>query len=181
MGYTHYWEYDPSSAEWQDNWNQLASDAEKLAVRFIDDTLLDLEGPWVGDNKFGMRGPAQFDNKYIFLNATGDEGHETFILWGSPDEYLATYDGHSRYDEYKVEQYQKENKIWEFCKTARKTYDSLVTAILIRASVLMPESLTVDSDGSWQEWQEGRNLYEQVFNEEAPIPRGDLRTEESSV
>lgn len=53
-----------------------------------------------------------------------------------------------------------------FCKTARKDYDDVVTAILIRATQLLgPEYMNgeISSDGNWAEWSEGRRLVKLVF------------------
>ena len=64
------------------------------------------------------------------------------------------------------------NEIFDFCKTAHKPYDSVVTAILIRAKVIYGDLVSISSDGGWSEWQAGRNIYEAVFGEPAPNPFG---------
>jgi hypothetical protein len=48
-----------------------------------------------------------------------------------------------------------------FCKTARKPYDAVVCAILIRTAELNP-GLEISSDGEWDaedEWSVGKALY----------------------
>ena len=75
---------------------------------------------------------------FISINGIGDESHETFFL-------------------------SKSNIDWEFCKTARKPYDNVVTAVLILAKYLFP-SMYLRSDGSWGDWIEGRELFESVFH-----------------
>jgi hypothetical protein len=56
------------------------------------------------------------------------------------------------------------------CKTARKPYDDVVTAILIRAAQLLGNEYMegsgwdeMGSDGEWDEWAGGRKLVKKVF------------------
>jgi len=59
-----------------------------------------------------------------------------------------------------------------FCKTARKEYDVVVTAILLRASHYS-KRFKVQSDGYFDsDWADGRALYSRVFGEEAVKPEG---------
>lgn len=59
-----------------------------------------------------------------------------------------------------------------FCKTAEKPYDAVVCAVLLRFSHDDP-SFKIGSDGIWdEEWKPGRQLYHDVFNEEAAKPKG---------
>ena len=59
---------------------------------------------------------------------------------------------------------------FNFCKTAYKPYDAVVTAILIRAKVIYGDSVQIRSDGDWSEWQSGRDLHEKAFGEVADCP-----------
>jgi len=72
------------------------------------------------------------DNR-IALNGTGKDSHETFYI-------------------------QKGDITWNFCKTARKDYDEVVTAILILARYVFPD-FSLSSDGTWGEWRIGRELF----------------------
>jgi hypothetical protein len=69
----------------------------------------------------------------IVLNGIGADSHETFYI-------------------------QKGDIKWNFCKTAQKDYDEVVTAILILARYLFPD-FSLTSDGSWGEWRIGRELF----------------------
>jgi hypothetical protein len=69
-----------------------------------------------------------------------------------------------------VEWRKDEPEIFDFCKTAQKPYDAVVTAILIRAKEIYGSCVSISSDGDWSEWQDGRNLYEAVFGEVAQCP-----------
>lgn len=55
---------------------------------------------------------------------------------------------------------------FNFCKTAQKPYDAVVTASLILAKKIFGDSIEVKSDGSWLDWSEGAVLFEQVFGYE---------------
>ncbi|MFF1253712.1 hypothetical protein ACFVYC_14610 [Pseudarthrobacter sp. NPDC058329] len=52
----------------------------------------------------------------------------------------------------------------DFCETENKPYDQVVTAILIAAAVRAFDFKTgvVKSDGRWDNWAAGRQLYEQA-------------------
>ena len=64
------------------------------------------------------------------------------------------------------------------CETARKPYDEVVTAVLIRATQLLGSNYMegsdkdeINTDGDWDEWIGGRELVKQVFpNDEVTCP-----------
>lgn len=57
----------------------------------------------------------------------------------------------------------KQRWYFTFCKTARKPYDVLVTAALIRLAYHFPEACKIESDGDADEWAAGAALCQQVF------------------
>ncbi|KAK6531430.1 hypothetical protein TWF281_008235 [Arthrobotrys megalospora] len=59
-----------------------------------------------------------------------------------------------------------------FCKTARKPYDEVVGAVLLRCLVYNQSTFTVWSDGCWEEWGDARVLYQTAFGVEAMMPEG---------
>jgi len=79
----------------------------------------------------------EINNEVVVLNGIGEESHETFF-------------------------FSKVSNEWEFCKTARKPYDKVVTSVLILAKYLFP-NMYLRSDGDWEEWIEGRELFKEVF------------------
>jgi hypothetical protein len=84
-----------------------------------------------------------------------DLAHETFCWEGIPS----------------ISEWRKdEPETFDFCKTAYKPYDVVVTAILIRAKTIYGDCVKISSDGDWQEWQAGREMYEKVFGEIAECP-----------
>lgn len=79
-------------------------------------------------------GPLQIDYRAIRLNGVGEDGHETFCLSRAGEEFT-------------------------FCKTARKPYDLVVTAIL---TIAMEEiGLDVSSDGAMR----GERYEDDGFND----------------
>jgi len=60
---------------------------------------------------------------------------------------------------------------FDFCKTARKPYDAVVTAILLCAAVLAEEGIRVSSDGYWDDWSEGREIVQELFPEFQLAPK----------
>lgn len=54
--------------------------------------------------------------------------------------------------------------MWTFCKTENRPYDEVVTAILIAAAVrtIVTAAGSVRSDGDWDNWAAGVDLYEKA-------------------
>lgn len=84
-------------------------------------------------------GRPKFNVDEIWLNGTNvnDESYETFLLTHNASEF-------------------------EFCKTGQRPYDVVVTAILLRAALTIPD-FNVSSDGDWSDWQPAQNLYVRLF------------------
>jgi hypothetical protein len=153
MGYTHYWERDPQK-ESPDAFGRFALDVQQLVL------LAQSKGVALGDG-FGENEPV-FTEGYFAFNGAGELSHETFH-WGAIPEN----------PEWRAE----EPMTFDFCKTNMKPYDAVVTAALIRAKVIYGDAITVSSDGEWDAdpeawgtWQEGRDLYEEVFGVAAVKP-----------
>jgi hypothetical protein len=53
---------------------------------------------------------------------------------------------------------------FDFCKTAEKPYDAVVTASLIHAKKIFGDAIDISSDGRWANWDSGKVLYETVFD-----------------
>lgn len=90
----------------------------------------------------------------------GWDGH------GEPEitEQLIRFNGLAPSDDYETFQLIPAGTV-DFCKTGRQPYDEIVTAILIRAKVLVPD-FKFTSDGSWTEdWTDGRALYTEIFGD----------------
>ena len=99
----------------------------------------------------GPLAPLVSETEGIALNGAG-ECHEPFIL----EPYLYSDRG--------------------FCKTARKPYDMVVTAILIRAKKHAGDAFRVSSDESWDEWENGKEFLENLWPDEdvvCPLEKRD--------
>lgn len=70
----------------------------------------------------------------IVFNGIGDNAHETFVLKRTAEEF-------------------------NFCKTARKPYDTAVCAILL----LFSDVVNVSSDGDREDWEEALEYWESKF------------------
>jgi hypothetical protein len=75
----------------------------------------------------------------IIINGVGAGAHETFSI-------------------------TSEDVGYDFCKTAQKPYDTVVTAILIHAKKVFGDDILITSDGAWFEWEGGQLLYESVYD-----------------
>jgi hypothetical protein len=88
----------------------------------------------------GVEISEDYETDELYINGVGQFEHETFIFAKTLDEF-------------------------NFCKTAGKPYDMVVTASLIYAKKILGEVFIINSDGNWNDWESGRLLYESVFNE----------------
>jgi len=153
MGYTHYATRPVKNAGSGFMFNKLALDAKAICDHAQANGLPLANGMGEGGTE------PDFTETFFSLNGvsdeTGDNGHETFH-W----ERFPTLPGFR----------QGESEYFDFCKTAHKPYDAVVTAILIRAKVIYGSCVSISSDGDWEDWQAGRELYEAVFMEPATNP-----------
>jgi len=89
--------------------------------------------------------PPLADEDVIRFNGIEDEGHETFYL-------------------------PREDEGFQFCKTARKPYDDIVTACLIIVNHFAPSCYDIGSDGDPENWEVGQQIAEAAVGEFIPIP-----------
>jgi hypothetical protein len=149
MGYTHY-NYRPrKNAGSAYMYGKLALDAKAICEHAY--TIGIKLGDWSGENGTSP----QFTEGEFSLNGIDDMSHETFTWKALPTQ---------------VEWRKDEPEIFDFCKTAQKPYDAVVTAILIRAKEIYGSCVSISSDGDWSEWKDGRDLYEAVFGKVAECP-----------
>jgi len=144
-GYTHYfrWLQKPEDAPLR------ASIAEMRALAEARKAIL--AGPE------GEKSP-EFTSDSLVVNGIGDDSHEPFIFPG--------YTG-------VIEWAPKLTPGFNFCKTAGKPYDEVVTACLLVARDHFPVSvLAIGSDGSWcgGDWRAGSDLYSKVLRRPAANP-----------
>ncbi len=89
----------------------------------------------------------------LSLNGRGEGAHEDFVF---PGQVADTAKGASSFN---------------FCKTAGKAYDEVVTAcLLVARDCFTPAELAIASDGGWAEWSAGRALYARVLGKAPKRP-----------
>jgi len=143
---------------------QLALDTKKIIAQAEQDGIRIRNGHGEGE--------PEFNEAYFSINGDAshyvegrDLAHETFCWEGIPS----------------ISEHRKdEPKTFDFCKTAYKPYDAVITAILIRAKTIYGSCVEISSDGDWEgnpnfpdgygSWENGRELYETVFGEVAECP-----------
>ena len=89
-------------------------------------------------NGLGFDEP-NIEETLVAFNGVGEGGHETFGIRLGDEGF-------------------------DFCKTAEKPYDAVVTASLIHAKKIFGDSIEIKSDGGWIHWEGGQLLYETVFD-----------------
>jgi len=138
MGHTHYIRFKTSHG----NSSRVESDYQKAIVKcqqivkFYNDRMkmIDLKHP---DRLSGYSAHTK-PGKYGGLNFNGTKelGHEDFVL----------------------REHYSENSSFEFCKTARKPYDTVVVACLIVLKHYLKGQVEVSSDGYSSDWYTGLEL-----------------------
>jgi len=161
MGYTHYFERDNKNKGSAFMFGKLSLDVKKIIDEAQKQGIV-IRG---GDGT----GLPTFTEGYFSFNGDATDGndHETFYWEALPEQ-----------PEWQTKHFantERATTVFDFCKTARKPYDAVVCAVLIRAKVIYGDLVEIRSDGDWDgggwdEWQEGRKLYETVFGEVAPCP-----------
>ena len=155
MGYTHYTYRPRKNAGSAYMFGKLALDAKTICDYANANGIRIRNGNGEGEPEFtefyfSINGDAS-----AFSSEGRDLAHETFYWAGIPTQ---------------SEWRKDEPDFFEFCKTAYKPYDAVVTAILIRAKSIYGSCVSISSDGEWSEWQAGRDMYEAIFGEVAECP-----------
>jgi len=154
MGYTHYIDRPVDNSGTPEQFIKLALDAKQIIEQAKADGIRVRGGDGLGEPEFNEAFFSINGDAESFFEGR-DLAHETFYWAGQP-----------KHQEWRV----GEPNYFNFCKTAYKPYDAVVTAILIRAKVIYGSCVDVRSDGDWSDWQSGRDLYEKVFGEVAECP-----------
>ena len=116
----------------------------------------DVSGTWFAGLKLKKR------------SCGGDCSHETFNLpleiekhdWQKPIGKIGHYDvnGNPVYNDPK-----EVGHYFEFCKTAYKPYDLAVIICLIIAKHHLADALTVSSDGTDEQWMDGKIICQKIL------------------
>jgi len=144
MGYTHYFTQHKAATIGQ--WARIQDDFKKVAEH------KDCPHIWGADYEDEASAPV-IDGKEILFNG----GHETMHVTRKPGPQNPWEKG--------------EKGTFNFCKTARKPYDSAVVALLVIMAHHAPEAWEIGSDGETDEWQEGLELAQRATgNMELDVP-----------
>ena len=132
MGYTHYWYMKKDKKVSEQKWTNLTEDVKELLGN---SPILERAKQEYGADDEYWNDLTITDNEIRF-----DGGHETFIWERKPVQPRWRED---------------EDMVFNFCKTARKEYDSCVTATLILAKHHLGDEIKISSDGGLTEWTQG--------------------------
>jgi len=153
-GYTQYfvWKIDPPV----DRINQCASEMRQLIQARRD--IVEVIPPDPAFKGFDL----------VQFNGIGDHQGEDFVF---PHNTLSF-----NFLSLLSKQPIPENLIgFNFCKTNGEPYDEVVTAcLLVARDHFSPQELTILSDGEWDDWKDGRALYERVLNRTAQNPLSEM-------
>jgi hypothetical protein len=143
MGYTHYWYYKPSNTKGEEEGFTRATQRISAYANYLQAQGINICGP------FGT-GKAEIDPQHVRFNgdkATG-RNHETFSV--QLGEILP-------------------NEGFNFCKTARKPYDTLVClSLLALQEELGEDTFHYASDGNDGDWGPAYEIYETFHSTPAP-------------
>lgn len=140
MGYTHYFTKTGASRDDARRFEMFAN-----GVRTIVEYATKHDGLKIADGMGGELGKWEITGEQISFNGYGSNAHETFYWDRDADGF-------------------------NFCKTARKPYDAVVTACLIHLKDAYGELVRIGSDGDWPEWSDGARLYRNALGLDAKDP-----------
>jgi len=141
MGYTHYWYRDEKLDK--EKFAKASKDC-KLVTDYLRSKGIQIQ--FESDEP----DPPVFSDELIRFNGQDEEGHETFYIAQEFDESYRQPDD--------------DGKLFAFCKTAYKPYDTAVIACLIVLKHHLGESIRLSSDGDKNEWQAGLEAVQSVLN-----------------
>lgn len=151
MGYTHYYSRSYTDSNGKAEYLKFREGAERIILEAV------VNGVKIGD-AFGEKlGRWENTDERVAFNGFGEEAHETFVWEPITPPMTTSAISNVPY-------------FFNFCKTAYKPYDAVVVACLLLLKDVYGDAVDVSSDGSWSEWQDGRDLYTSVFGVEARDP-----------
>jgi hypothetical protein len=105
------------------------------------------QGIQLADANGKRLGAWQADSESVQLNGYGEDSHESFV-WEracpQPQEWV------------------KDGAYFDFCKTNRKPYDVVVTALLLAVRESYGDAVRISSDGGFFDWKDGVRLFEEA-------------------
>lgn len=153
MGYTHYWQFNPSKIE----------DTETLRKKFQAASSLVKKG-YLALKKdpflhAGQHGGAYAENPCLVRGGLGKGAPiiNESVIWINGDEKT-----HLDHETFQIQ--WKGKDVRDFCKTARKPYDILVCYTLLAFHHVFDDRqvFSFSSDGDEEDWQHAANLFTKI-------------------
>jgi hypothetical protein len=129
MGYTHYFTKVAADREDSRRFEMFARGARTIIEYATTYDNIQIANA-MGDNL----GKWEITDEVVAFNGYGADSHESFYWSINSDGF-------------------------DFCKTAAKPYDAVVTACLIHLKDVYGDLVNIGSDGSWADWTLGARLY----------------------
>lgn len=150
MGYTHYYRRKIDGSNLPEAYARFREGAEKIILE------CQATGITIADG-FGERaGYWENTESRVAFNGLGENAHETFS-WDAVCPSQPVYR-------------LNDPMYFDFCKTAEKPYDAAVTACLLWLKECYGDAVEISSDGYWEEWRAGRDIFREVFGYDAKAP-----------
>ena len=144
MGYTHYW-YRDESRMFTEDVIDFYAEFTRYAVQIIQTA--EQQGIELADPSGEHSGAWRVDGDSVRLNGYGEDSHESFVwekVCPQPQEWV------------------KDKGYFDFCKTNRKPYDIVVTALLLAVREAYGDAVRISSDGGFFDWKDGVRLFEEA-------------------
>jgi len=148
VGYTHYWSFNfkaGKSADLETKYQKAILECQKV-VRAIAEDNRKVYGSSCLSGYTAHCTPGQYGG--IKVNGKGDDSCEDFFL----------------------REHFRENGERNFCKTRQRTYDTAVVACLAVLKYRLGDAITVTSDGTSEDWEEGVNFAAKVLKRKVKVP-----------
>lgn len=148
MGYTHYWKKEGkiNETEYAKAFKDCVKIVETVSKKTKIGNAIDFQYIKLGNGSGDNDTHPEVSDLGLYFNGIENEAHETFAIPAK---------GHQ------LEEFQ-------FCKTQRKPYDSVVTACLARLAQV--KGVVVSSDGDESDWKPGLDLANKILGVELKFP-----------
>jgi len=160
MGFTHYF-YRPAVLS-KANWKAFIEEVEMLKDNLPETGItagshytepIEIAG-WDGESYNDPEAPIYSkEEDAIYFNGVGDLGHESLVIERVTKE---------------IKTKKKDELHFEFCKTARKPYDTFVCLVLISFKRWFMDKVSISSDGDQEDWQPALDLYYKLTGSNSP-------------
>ena len=144
MGYTHYWYRNEDGVSEADTFTAYFVFAD-MARQILETA--QKQGIELADANGERLGVWQVNGETVSFNGFSEEAHESFVwerVCPEPQDYV------------------KDGAYFNFCKTAQKPYDAVVTAVLLAVRQAYGDTVRIASDGGFFEWKDGVRLFEEA-------------------